>query len=107
MKEVPEKQIKFDLKAYTFRNATKDDLAGPAAFIASPHILPTNVGSQRLISIVNLAVKYGQFLYFLMRHRCPLSDTHPSKITADILLPDAPQSRSLKARLRLWVATTL
>ena len=31
----------------------------------------------------------------------PIRDTHPSKITARIPLPDAPQSMSLEARLRL------
>ena len=36
----------------------------------------------------------------------PIRNTHPSKITARIPLPDAPQSMSLKARLCLWAATT-
>ena len=33
--------------------------------------------------------------------------THPPTITASIPLPDALRSMSLKARPRLWVATTL
>ena len=65
-------------------------------------------GFQRSTSIVSLALKRGHFLYFLMSHRCSLSDTtYPSTPTARIPPHDAPQSMSLKARLRLWAATTL
>ncbi len=106
MKEVPEKHPEFDPETYT-DPILEECYRIKAEISAQFETLDEYFAYVKARQEENKRDRKNMSLTMIRPNiQHPIRDTHPSKVTARIPPRDAPQSMSLKAHLRLWVATT-